>query len=101
MANKIYVGNISQLTTEKDLFNLFSLSGQVLSVKIALSIDEKKNAGYGYITMNNYEDVKKAILRCNNTIFKEKKIRVTEAHIIDQEENYLANKNRFRRNRRF
>ncbi|PIP14711.1 RNA-binding protein [Candidatus Roizmanbacteria bacterium CG22_combo_CG10-13_8_21_14_all_35_9] len=101
MANKIYIGNISSATTDNDLFSLFSLSGQVTSAKVAISIDQKKNAGYGYVTMSDEEDMKKAILKCNNSVLKGNKIRVVMAHSIDQDENYFSNQNRFRRYRKF
>ncbi len=100
MANKIYVGNISELTTEKDLVDLFSLSGQVISTKVVLGINQK-NIG-GYITMSEEADMEKAILKYNNTLLKGNRITVTRAHSIDQEGHYFPNPNsKFRRNRRF
>ena len=100
MPNKIYVGNISSVTTDSDLLSLFSKSGQVTSAKISTGIDQK-NAGYGYVTMNSDKDMKTAILKCNNSLLKGNRIRVTEAHFIDKDSDYLSRQNRFRSYRRF
>ena len=101
MTNKIYVGNISVSTTDKDLFDLFSLVGQVVSANLILGIDRKRHAGYGYVTMNEEEDSKKAITKYNNTVLKGNRLKVIRAHSIDQKENFFASQNRFRRDRRF
>lgn len=100
MTNKIYVSNISALTTDSDLFSLFSQSGQVVAAKISIGID-KKNAGYGYVTMNSDKDMKAAILKCNNSPLKGNRIRVIEAHFIDKDRDYLSRQNRFRTYRRY
>jgi len=100
MTNKIYVGNISELTTDSDLFSLFSKSGQVMTAKISVGID-MKNTGHGYVTMNNDKDMEKAILKCNNSLLKGNRIRVIEAHFIDKDRDYLSKQNRFRTYRRF
>lgn len=101
MTNKIYVGNISSTTTEKDLFTLFSKSGEVTSVKVAMGIDSKNNAGYAYVVMNDDKDAEKAVMKLSNSVLNGNKIRVVKAHSIDQNENYFSNQNRFRRYRRF
>jgi len=100
MTNKIYVGNISTLTTDSDLFSLFSQSGQVVTAKISVGID-KKNTGHGYVTMNNDKDMAAAILKCNNSLLKGNRIRVIEAHFIDKDRDYLSRQNRFRTFKRF
>ncbi len=101
MQNKIYISNIPQTASDKDLFELFSPLGQVVSAKIIVGMDPTKNAGYGYVTMSNEEETKKAILKLNKNVFKGNAIRVVEAHVIDQDGSYFARQNRYRRNRRY
>ncbi len=96
MGNKIYVGNISSSTTDKDLFDLFSSSGSVLSAKVVFGIDNKV-ARNGYVVMADEKDFRNAISKNNNAVLKGNKIKVIGAHPIDQNSNYFSNQNRFRR----
>ncbi len=101
MVNKIYIGNISPKTTDKDLLDLFSKAGEVVSVKIVQGMNLIDNARHGYVVMKNTEEMRKAISKYNNCDLKGNKIRVVIAHSIDQNENFFANQNRYRNNRRF
>ncbi len=97
MTNKIYIGNISRLTMDKDLLDLFSPLGHVISARVVVGMDGKTNTGYGYVVMSNDKEVRDAIIKLNNTVLKGNTIRVIEAHPIDQDSNYLSRRNRFRR----
>ena len=101
MANKIYVGNLPSSITEKELYELFTPFGEVISAQITLGMDGKTNSGYGYVTMVNEKDIQKAVLKLNNSMLKKKNIRVLKAHPIDQDAGYLARKNRFSRFNKF
>ncbi|OGK26368.1 hypothetical protein A2954_06270 [Candidatus Roizmanbacteria bacterium RIFCSPLOWO2_01_FULL_37_12] len=101
MANKIYVGNLPTSLTDKELFDLFSPFGAVLSAKVVIGMDSKSNTGYGYVIMSNDSDVQTAILKLNNSSLKKNKLRVVKAHPIDQDSGYLARKNRFSRFNKF
>lgn len=101
MANKIYVGNLPTSTTDKELFDLFSPLGIVLSAKVVVSMDSKSNTGYGYVVMSNDKEMQAAIQKLNNSSVKKNKIRVVKAHPIDQDSGYLARKNRFSRFSKF
>lgn len=96
MFNKIYVGNLSPETTDKDLFDLFSKIGIVISAKISLGTD-KKNTQHGYVIMEDEKIVQKAVETNSNLVLKGNHLRVLKAHPIDQDSNYFSNKNRFRR----
>lgn len=96
MTNKIYVGNISSSTTDKDLFDLFSNSGKVVSAKVNFGIDNK-TARSAYIVMDNETDMKKAIAKNNGANLKGNRIRVVKAHPADQSDNYFSERNRFRK----
>jgi len=101
MANKIFVGNISQDTSEKDLLELFSKLGNVLSVKIALGTNGKK-IGRGYVVMSEAKDMEKAITKNNNALLKGNHIVVVKAHVIDQDSNFVfRQQSRFSRYRKF
>jgi RNA recognition motif-containing protein len=86
-AKKIYVGNIAEITSEKQLSEHFLKAGTVLSVHILKVISFKKNANYGYVTMSTIAETEQAIRTLNNSILDGSKIRVLEAHSVDQEKN--------------
>lgn len=93
MTNKIYVSNISPSTTDKDLFGLFSNSGEVISVKINFGIDNKTIKSV-YIIMNSEENMQKAVSKNNNVILNGSRIKVVKAHPIDQNNSYISMRNR-------
>lgn len=96
MGNKIYVGNISSTTTDKDLYDLFSNAGNVISAKVAFGINNM-NARHGYVVMNDEKDLQSAIKKNNNVVLKGNHIVVVKAHPIDQDGSYFSNQNRYRR----
>lgn len=99
MAKKIYIGQLSGDTTESEITKHFSQVGKVSYVKVATGINPQKSAGYGYVEMSSEEETEKAIKKLNNSLLDGRRIKVVEAHYLDQERtNY-----RFRniRNRRF
>ncbi|MCL4374886.1 RNA-binding protein [Patescibacteria group bacterium] len=96
MANKIYVGNISPLTTDKDLFDLFSGSGDVISARVNFGLDNKTSRS-AYVVMGNETDMKKAIAKNNNTDLKGSRIIVVKAHPVDQDAGFFSNRSRFRK----
>ena len=85
MAKKIYVGRLSYSTTDEMLYKHFSKIGSVQSASIANSINPQINAGYGYVMMGNDKETEKAIRELNNSMLDGKRIRVVEAHPMDQE----------------
>ncbi len=96
MVSKIYVGNISSSTTDKDLFDLFSNSGEVISAKVNFGIDNK-TARSAYIVMSNDKDVQKAIDKNDRVLLKGNHIKVIKAHPIDQNNDYFSNGGRSRK----
>lgn len=99
MPNKIYVGNISSTTTDKDLFDLFNQYGSVVSVKVIFGIDNQ-NTRHGYVMMSEKDDVQKVINKTNNVTLKGTRIRVVKAHPIDQKDDYFSSQNRYRQFRK-
>ncbi len=78
MTKKIYVGNLSSDTTERDLTNLFEQVGRVVSVRIMTDRDTGRSKGFGFIEMGS-EDAEKAISQLNQTALNGRTLSVTEA----------------------
>ena len=61
MNSKLYVGNLSNTTTEDALLNLFSQSGTVVSVDLIRDPLDKRSKGFAFIVMSNQAEAYKAI----------------------------------------
>ena len=85
MPKKIYVGNLSQSTTDQQLIDHFAKAGKVISASITLDKNSSKNMGNGYVNMSTDDETVKAIKTLNGSDLNGKKIRVVEAHYLDQE----------------
>ena len=75
----IYVGNLSFKVSESELEELFKEFGTVDSVKIITDKFSGRSKGFGFITMENDDEAKKAIEDLNGTTFKERDLVVNEA----------------------
>jgi cold-inducible RNA-binding protein len=78
MTKKIYVGNLSSDTTERDLTHLFEQVGRVVSVRIMTDRDTGRSKGFGFIEMGS-EDAEKAISQLNQTALNSRTLSVIEA----------------------
>ena len=79
MSNKLYVGNLSYETTENDLKEMFGVAGEVQEVAIIMDRDTGRSKGFGFVTMNNAEDAKKAIAEINGKNIGGRALTVNEA----------------------
>ncbi len=75
----IYVGNLNFKVSENELEELFKEFGAVDSVKIITDKFSGRSKGFGFITMDNDDEAKKAIEGLNGTTFKERDLVVNEA----------------------
>jgi RNA recognition motif-containing protein len=75
----IYVGNLSFKVSENELEELFKEFGTVESVKIITDKFSGRSKGFGFITMENDDEAKKAIESLNGTSFKDRDLAVNEA----------------------
>jgi len=82
----IYVGNLDFKVDESELETLFQEHGTVSSVKIITDKFSGRSKGFGFITMDNDDECKKAIEELNGTTLKERDIVVNEAR--PRRENY-------------
>ena len=73
----IYVGNLSTSVTEEDLRNLFSVYGNITSVKIIKDIYTGVSKGFGFVEMTGDSDT--ALNELNSKDLKGKNIVVNEA----------------------
>ncbi|MBW2485470.1 MAG: RNA-binding protein [Deltaproteobacteria bacterium] len=65
MSMKMYVGNLIYNMTEKDLKNLFSPYGEVLSTHIITDQYTRQSKNMGYVEMAVMEEGKKALKALN------------------------------------
>lgn len=75
----IYVGNLSQETSEDQLREIFSAFGEVDTAKIIKDNFTGFSKGFGFVEMNNKQEGEKAIEELNNTELDSKSIIVNEA----------------------
>src|SRR3954466_12640784 len=61
MSTKLFVGNLSFNTTENDLQDLFAAYGPVQQVDMIMDRMTGRPRGFGFVTMENPEDAKKAV----------------------------------------
>src|ERR1051325_6056258 len=61
MSTKLFVGNLSFNTTENDLQDLFAAYGPVQHVDMIMDRMTGRPRGFGFVTMENQDDAKKAI----------------------------------------
>ena len=72
---KLFIGNLSPSTTEKDLTALFSEFGTVRSLKLITDVFSGQCKGFGFIEMEGHE-ARAAIAALDGRDFKGKPIRV-------------------------
>ena len=61
MTVKLYIGNLSYQTNEKELEELFSRAGTVSSVKVITDPFSGRSRGFGFLEMSTPEEAQKAI----------------------------------------
>ena len=79
MNTKLYVGNLSYSTTEKELKDLFSKSGAVKAVTIPTDRMTGQPRGFAFVEMESAADAGKAITACNGQTLGGRQIKVNEA----------------------
>lgn len=81
---RLYVGNIPFKATEEDLRDLFSQSGEVLSVKLVKDAATGRLRGFGFVEMSSEESGQKAIEMLNGKQFMMRAIVVNEAKPMER-----------------
>lgn len=76
---KLYVGNLSRLSTEDAVRAAFEQFGQVASVKIILDRETRESRGFAFVDMTDNNEAQQAIEQMNGKEFEGRKLTVNEA----------------------
>lgn len=76
---KVFVGNLSDETTEDNLRQAFESFGQVGSVTIVRDVVTGKSRGFGFVIMPSMNEAKNAIEKMNGKDLKGQKINAEKA----------------------
>ena len=79
MSTRLYVGNLSNETTETGLQTLFSEAGEVISAKIITDRQTGQPRGFGFVEMETKLEGQKAISILNGRNFEGRPLAVNEA----------------------
>jgi RNA recognition motif-containing protein len=75
----IYVGNLDYRVNENDLTEVFEEYGKVDSSMIITDKFNGRSKGFGFVTMEDRNEAKKAIDNLDGSTFENRKIVVNEA----------------------
>ncbi len=75
----IYVGNLDYRVNENDLVEVFEEYGKVDSAKIIMDKFNGRSKGFGFVTMEDHNEAKRAIDRLDGATYENRKIVVNEA----------------------
>jgi RNA recognition motif-containing protein len=75
----IYVGNLDYRVNEKDLNEVFSEYGTVISAKIIMDKYNGRSKGFGFVEMENEDEANKAIQKLDGSTVENRQITVNEA----------------------
>jgi RNA recognition motif-containing protein len=84
MNSKLFVGNLSDSTTEIELHKLFLQAGIVNSVWLARDRMSGRSRGFAYVEMSNPGEAQKAIEILNGQNFGDRTLRVSLASLQDE-----------------
>ncbi|KAI6659282.1 hypothetical protein LOD99_14953 [Oopsacas minuta] len=71
----LFVKNLEKQIESKDLHEIFSKFGNILSCKVATN-EQEESLGYGYVDFEREEDAERAIKKCNRMRISGKEIQV-------------------------
>jgi len=79
MEFKLFIGNLSRLTTQEDLFNLFAGAGDVLQVNLITDKISGISKGFAFILMSAQSEADKAVSMFNSYPLDEHYLKVSLA----------------------
>lgn len=79
MGIRLHVGNLSSVTRENDLANLFNRVGLVMSVSIPIDGRTGNARNFGFVDMGSEEAAKAAIKTFDGSVLRDSSITVREA----------------------
>lgn len=78
MKKRLYVGNLSYQTTDKDLQELFGGFGEVAYAKV-ITRSDGRSKGFAFVEMGEEDHAKEAMEKLNQSTFMERTLVVNEA----------------------
>ena len=100
MSMRLFVGNLAFQTTDRDLLELFSHAGNVISARIVTYPDSGKSRGFGFVEMSSAPEGEDAIARFNGVEINGRNLMVNEARPRELSTRVLAGGGRFDRDKR-
>lgn len=79
MSSNLYVGNLSFDVAEKELEELFTSYGEVVSANVITDRQTGRARGFGFVEMGQSDDAKKAIEALDGKEFKGRNMTVNVA----------------------
>lgn len=79
MATKLYVGNLSYGTRDRDLEELFAEAGSVTSAQVINDRETGQSRGFGFVEMATEDEAKKAIAAMNGRTVEGRALMVNES----------------------
>ncbi len=79
MPKKLYVGNLSYMTTESSLTTLFEEAGEIVSVNIVTDRMTGRSRGFGFVEMADEAAAQEAINKLNGREIDGRPLKVAEA----------------------
>ncbi|KAM4628791.1 cold-inducible RNA-binding protein B-like isoform 2-T5 [Polymixia lowei] len=76
---KLFVGGLSFDTTEQSLEDVFAKYGQISEVVVIKDRETQRSRGFGFVTFENPDDAKDAMLAMNGKSLDGRQIRVDQA----------------------
>lgn len=76
---KLYVGNLSFNTSDRDLQELFATVGTVQSANVVEDRDTGRSRGFGFVEMSSKEEGNEAIEKLNGQELDGRELKVNEA----------------------
>jgi len=76
---KLYIGNLSWGTDTDALRSHFEQFGSVSDAVVITDRDTGRSRGFGFVTMDNDEEGRKAIEECNGSDLDDRTIKCSEA----------------------
>jgi cold-inducible RNA-binding protein len=87
---KLYVGNLSPVTTAEDLRMLFNTAGGVISVQLIKDKSTGKSKGFAFVEMVSQGDAGKAVSEFNGYRLDRNRLKVMVAKTNGQRPNRVA-----------
>jgi len=84
MEFKVYVGNLSKLTTQEELNTLFTQAGDVTAVNVIMDFKRGESKGFAFVTMSAQSEADKAVSMFNSYALDDHQLRVDLARPREQ-----------------